>query len=116
MKLTSTRHVDGTPQSTRSCWICKSTDTKLWKPRNLDREMRPDDLKITDGRYGMTLTLFRCASCGFIFADGKEVTDLTALYEQLVDSEYEQGIQNRALQMNWLLDVGLRRRPDARTM
>lgn len=104
------------PASAKSCWICKSSNSKLWKPRNLDRELRPEDLQITDSRYGMTLTLLKCGECGFIFAEGKEVEALTALYEQLVDSDYEQGIENRALQMKWLIDIGLSQRPGAKSM
>lgn len=103
-------------KATRSCWVCNNTATKLWKPRNLDRELRPEDLQITDSRYGMTLTLLECDKCGFIFADGNEVEALTELYEQLVDSAYEEGIENRALQMKWLIDLGLAHRPGAKTM
>jgi 2-polyprenyl-3-methyl-5-hydroxy-6-metoxy-1,4-benzoquinol methylase len=103
-------------QQTRSCWICKSTKTRLWKPRNLDREMVPEDVQITDSRYGVTLTLYRCDDCGFIFAEGSEVDSLLALYEQLVDPNYEEGMSNRALQMQWLIDVGLRHHPNARTV
>lgn len=98
-----------------ACWVCGSTAHTLWKPRSLTRALRHDDLQVTDLRYGQTLTLRKCACCGFIFADDVEVGELVALYERLDDPEYETTQDTRALQMRWLLDRTLRARPLART-
>lgn len=78
--------------------------------------MRPEDLQITDHRYGVTLSLRKCARCGFIFADDTELAELTALYEQLDDPEYETTQDTRLLQMQWLLAKTRRLRPQARTL
>jgi len=99
-----------------SCPVCSSTRTTLWKSRNLDRELTPEDFRITDSRYGVTLTLHKCEDCSFLFADPSETAHLTALYEQLVDPSYEEGAENRALQMRWLLRLGKAIRPQARTL
>jgi len=99
-----------------SCRICGSNRTALWKSRNLDRELTPEDFQITDSRYGVTLTLYKCEDCSFIFADASEIRQLTSLYEALVDPSYEAGAENRALQMRWLLQLGLRLRPQASTL
>ena len=104
------------PMSTASCRVCGSNRTALWKSRNLNRELTPEDFKITDGRYGVTLTLHKCADCSFIFADASETCQLTALYEQLVDPSYEEGADSRALQMRWLLQLGIAVRPQAHTL
>jgi 2-polyprenyl-3-methyl-5-hydroxy-6-metoxy-1,4-benzoquinol methylase len=104
------------PDATGRCWICGSEHTLPWKARSFDRELQPDDLRITDSHYGTTLALRRCAHCGFIFADGRDVRSLVSLYEQLSDPEYEQTQDTRVLQMRWLLAKVRQARPAARTL
>jgi 2-polyprenyl-3-methyl-5-hydroxy-6-metoxy-1,4-benzoquinol methylase len=41
---------------------------------------------------------------------------LVSLYEQLEDPTYEEGKDNRALQMRWVIDVGVRLRTQAETL
>jgi 2-polyprenyl-3-methyl-5-hydroxy-6-metoxy-1,4-benzoquinol methylase len=98
------------------CRVCGSTNTVLWKPRNLERELRPEDFRITDSHYGVTLTLHKCADCSFIFADESEIGQLVELYEQLVDPSYEEGAENRLLQMRDLLRLGKSAQPNAGTL
>ncbi len=88
----------------------------LWKERNLDRRLTPEDFQITDSRYGVTLTLLKCDECGFIFAEGEETNELTSLYAQLEDPAYEDGKANRSLQMRWLLDRILEYKPNAKSL
>lgn len=93
--------------STRSphrCWVCDSTRNELWKKRSMDRALDPEDLCITDSRYGVTLALRRCQDCGFIFADDREVGELYQLYERLIDPGYESTQASRLLQMQRLMD------------
>ena len=98
------------------CRVCGSTATSQWKTRSLDRPLIPDDLRITDARYGVTLGLWRCSECGFIQANESELAELTALYEQIVDPEYERGGAARTLQMRWLVTKGLDAHPSAKTL
>ena len=100
----------------RTCWVCGSADNTLWKERNTDQRLSPTDLLITDSRYGVTLRLFRCRECGFIFADDDEVRELYSLYEQLADPAYEATTASRTLQMQWLIDRGRAVHPHARTL
>lgn len=104
------------PKSLTICRVCGSEKTALWKSRNLDRELIPEDFRITDSHYGVTLTLHRCEDCSFIFADESEISQLVELYEQLVDPSYEQGAENRILQMRDLLRLGLEAQPQARNL
>lgn len=97
------------------CWICESNDEVVWKAGNGPETLRPEDLKITDDRYGVTLPLWRCSACGFIHADRDQVGDLAALYGELVDDDYDESQDTRALQMQWLLGVARRVHPGART-
>ncbi len=100
----------------QACWICGGSDTILWKRRNLQRPLSPEDLQITDSRYGVTLALRRCRQCGFIFAEASELPELTRLYEQLEDQAYGESQDSRALQMKWLLDQALTAHPGARSL
>jgi 2-polyprenyl-3-methyl-5-hydroxy-6-metoxy-1,4-benzoquinol methylase len=74
------------------------------------------DLQVTDHRYGVTLALWKCSECGFIFADGQEVNELTSLYEGLFDAEYEQSQETRVFQMRWLLKAAQKLNPEARSV
>lgn len=99
----------------KGCWLCNSPAKSLWMPRGISGPLRPIDLQITDRRYGCTLTLLRCAGCGFIYAEGAELDELLGLYGQLEDDGYTETLETRALQMRWLLRQGLRDCPQART-
>lgn len=99
-----------------NCPVCQSGHTTLWKHRNLDRELTPEDVQITDSRYGVTLTLHRCGDCSFVFADPAEMPELVPLYEQLADPGYERGAENRSLQMRWLLQFGRSQNTAGRTL
>jgi rubredoxin len=80
-----------TPErSSTTCPVCgDAREPSLWKKRNLDRRLTPEDLLITDSRYGVTLELWKCAGCGFIFAKGAEIDELESLYARLDDPEYD---------------------------
>jgi 2-polyprenyl-3-methyl-5-hydroxy-6-metoxy-1,4-benzoquinol methylase len=107
---------ESTAACEKVCWICGSGDISEWKSRGIGRPLVPEDLRITDARYGTTLGLWRCRECGFIFADGDDLGELTALYEQLADDAYEESQDSRALQMQWLLGRVLKHAPEARTL
>ncbi len=99
-----------------SCWICGEPAVVSWKARELVRRLQPEDLRITDSRYGLTLELRRCAHCGFIFAEGPELEELTALYSGLDDEAYVGTQDARVWQMRWLLRRLLARAPWAKTL
>ena len=104
------------PGSPGDCRVCGAPDPAPWKIRSLDRELRSEDLRITDARYGTTLTLHRCRQCHFTQADGRELTQLEELYAALEDPSYELGETPRRLQMRWLLERARACRPKARTL
>lgn len=97
----------------RACSVCGSEETGLHRKRSLQGPLRSDDLRVTDKRYGVTLELWKCAGCGFVFASGEDLGQLTELYGSLVDPAYEESQDSRALQMRWLLKKALRICPDA---
>ncbi|HEV3165039.1 MAG TPA: class I SAM-dependent methyltransferase [Isosphaeraceae bacterium] len=99
-----------------ACRVCGSGDTVKKKDGELERPLEPKDFQITDDRYGVTLSLWKCRHCHFLFAEGDEIATLTALYERLNDPAYEQSQDTRSLQMSWLLDKALRRRPWASSL
>ncbi len=97
------------------CWVCESTDTHAWRLGEPIEALRPEDLRITDARYGLTLSLSRCARCGFRFADAVEATRLDALYAELSDPGYEGSQEARRLQMRHLVGLARSLHPDARS-
>jgi SAM-dependent methyltransferase len=97
------------------CRICGSTDTFAWRKSGLAESVSPDDLRITDARYGLTLGLARCRGCGFRFADSEDVARLDALYAELDDPGYEESQTPRVLQMEWLVQLVRQHHPTAKT-
>lgn len=103
-------------RSSTGCPVCGEQRSSLWKRRNLDRRLSPEDLLITDSRYGVTLELWKCGRCGFIYAAGAEIDELESLYARLDDPEYDAGAPGRDLQMEWLLKKAKQARPGAKTL
>ncbi len=103
-------------QAPSACWVCGAQEAAAWKPRNLDRNLAPEDLRITDDRYGTTLGLWRCRRCEFIYSDADEVAELVSLYSRLDDPAYEEGEVSRTLQMRWLMAHARQARPGARSL
>ena len=103
-------------QGPPACRVCGAREGVPWKPRNLERDLLPEDLRITDDRYGVTLALWRCGRCEFIYSDSREVAELVTLYSRLDDPAYEEGEVSRTLQMRWLVSRARRACPDARSL
>jgi 2-polyprenyl-3-methyl-5-hydroxy-6-metoxy-1,4-benzoquinol methylase len=99
-----------------SCPACGSAETSPWKRKNLLGALAPEDLRITDARYGTTLALEACKDCGFLFAEDPALTQLGELYAALDDPAYDEGTEARTRQLSHLLDVCLREEPGARTL
>jgi 2-polyprenyl-3-methyl-5-hydroxy-6-metoxy-1,4-benzoquinol methylase len=93
------------------CWICGASSALHWKDRSIKRPLQPEDLRISDYRYGVTLSLLRCVECGFIFSNDKEVDELVSLYEKMSDPGYEESQEGRAQQMRWLLSKARKTNP-----
>jgi SAM-dependent methyltransferase len=87
----------------------------VWKASSVQDDLVPEDLAITDSRYGTTLELMRCA-CGFRFADPDAVPDLVALYEALDDQAYSETADVRRVQQRALLRELRRVRPEASSL
>ena len=98
------------------CWVCGSANAVPWKPRSILRPLVPADLKVSDGGYGITLSLWRCRACSFIYADSEELSELASLYECVTDVVYAESQDTRARQMRWVLRKALDARPGARTV
>ena len=99
-----------------TCWICGGTETRIWKGSGAPRRLQPDDLRITDSRYGLTLPLRQCAECGFVFAEQVDHRELVSLYSQLEDTDYLASLEARNLQMNWLLEKAIAAAPAAKSL
>lgn len=98
------------------CWVCGSERSEPWKTVRAIDALAPDDLRITDARYGLTLRLLQCAECGFRFASSSALDGLTSLYADLDDPEYEETGEVRRLQLGWLVDLARAELPSARSV
>lgn len=98
------------------CWLCGSGRSTPFLSSTLNRDLTSGDLKITDSHYGRTPNLVKCSRCGFCFADPLPATDLLALYQQLVDSEYLEGSEGRIRPFRWIIDRCLNLTPGAREL
>jgi SAM-dependent methyltransferase len=85
------------------CWICGDTATAPVDAGDVADALTPDDLRITDKRYGLTLPLVRCGACGFVYASGSGRLGLASLYAELDDDEYGASAEARRRQMAHLL-------------
>lgn len=99
-----------------TCWICDSTAVRLHRESGVGRGLTSEDMRITDSRYGLTVRLYRCAECGFVFGDQDEIKAIESLYTALEDPDYEVGAAERTLQMAKLLDFAQKVRPCAETL
>lgn len=104
------------PRPTVACWVCGEKNPSVFRESTIDRALTPEDMRITDDRYGTTVRLYRCEKCGFIFADREQVQALVSLYQQLQDPDYEATADARRIQMQRILDTTLRLKPESKTL
>lgn len=83
------------------CRLCKSNNVKLIKEANIKTTLESKDFKITDGRYGLMLSIFECKECGFMQC--LDVPDTTDYYRALEDTEYESSRRERIYQVRRIL-------------
>lgn len=97
---------DYTKKNDFVCRLCKSINVKLIKETNIKATLESKDFKITDGRYGLVLSIFECKECGFLQC--LEVPDTTDYYRALEDTEYENSRRERIYQVRRILKTILR--------
>lgn len=100
----------------RGCWICGCPSASKFRAGNLSGAMTASDTRITDDRYGLSANLVRCVNCRFVYASPLPAADLVALYEGLVDQDYQEGAENRTEQMGHLLRKIKKINPSYRTL
>jgi 2-polyprenyl-3-methyl-5-hydroxy-6-metoxy-1,4-benzoquinol methylase len=83
-------------EKNKECWVCGSGDLSRIKESNFGDALSSRNFAITNFEYGTTGELSRCASCGFIQCTDLE--DVIGYYEDLEDTEYEDGRKERLLQ------------------
>jgi len=81
------------------CWVCSSDNIHFHRNGGGDT-IRAEDLRITDSRYGLTLPIYKCQDCGFLYCDTNNLSDL---YEQVEDMGYIESLEQRKKQLGFLL-------------
>jgi SAM-dependent methyltransferase len=105
--------VTASPAPGASCWVCGSQRLELAKAGNA-QALSPEAFAITDSHYGTTGELWRCLECGFL--ECPDLGDALRYYEDLEDAAYEEGREQRALQMRKLLGAVRAHRPAGRLL
>jgi len=96
------------------CWVCGSSDSVMERSSRVEGSVTSRDFAITDHRYGVTGTLFRCHNCGFLQCE--DTDDVLKYYVELEDQAYEEGRDQRALQAHQLLQILNRHAPTGRLL
>jgi len=97
-----------------TCWICGSNDSVMERSSGIEGSVTSRDFAITDHRYGVTGSLFRCRNCGFVQCS--DADDVLQYYVELEDPAYEEGRDQRALQAHHLLQILYRYAPAGRLL
>jgi len=104
----------GRSEKAVSCPACGGTKLRAWKKGSIDlSNIRPESMRITDSRYGLTWDLGRCDDCGHIFADPCPAPEFVgSLYGSLEDPLYEEEAGGRAMNFRRVLARLERLRPE----
>ena len=78
-----------------SCWICKSERIAQLSQKSAVDELTPNDLKISDFQYGVSLARFRCSDCSFVFCPTANNT--IESYSEMIDLDYANDSELRLL-------------------
>lgn len=78
------------------CWICRSSDVRLYRRGSLPERLDPSLVRLTDREFGQTADLYRCRTCGFISTDDATAADISSLYIDVVDPEYAESADSRS--------------------
>jgi SAM-dependent methyltransferase len=102
-----------TPRSSQ-CWICDSADLQLAKASSNTTRLTSRNFSITDSHYGITEAIYRCPRCEFLQCS--DITGVVKFYEELEDSAYEAGREERGLHAYKLLEVAKELQPGGRLL
>jgi len=69
-----------------TCWICSSQNVIQLSQKSVLDNLTPNDLKISDFQYGVSLARFRCSDCSFVFCP--TATDTLDAYSEMIDLDY----------------------------
>jgi 2-polyprenyl-3-methyl-5-hydroxy-6-metoxy-1,4-benzoquinol methylase len=101
MSMTPSLPMDPVTSNRLHCWLCGSDRLLLSKSSNLSQRLDSMAFQITDARYGVTGSIYRCVACGFYQCS--ELDDVLGFYETMNDEGYESTRSCRALQARELL-------------
>ncbi len=104
----------GRTEKVVSCPACGGTRLRAWKKGSFDlSDLRPESVRITGRRYGLTWDLGRCDDCGHIFADPCPTPAfIGSLYGAVEDPLYEEEAGGRAMNFRRVLARLERLRPE----
>ncbi len=100
------------------CLVCKSHNSKILRRGNFNlKNLKPEDFKITDNRYGLNWTFYRCLDCGFVYANPLlSEKSVFLFYSMLEDEDYDSESENRQKNFRLILKRIRKLKPEAETV
>ena len=91
------------------CIICNSPKIFIFKKKKIIQNFSTKNLKISDKDYGLTLKLYKCSNCNFIFANRSDCNQFYSFYKNMKDYNYVKTEKQRYFQLKNLIEIYLKK-------
>lgn len=91
------------------CIICNSKKILCFKKKKIIKNFSIKNLKISDKDYGLTLKLYKCSDCNFIFANRSDCNQFYSFYKNMRDFDYIKTEKQRYFQLKNLIEIYLKK-------
>ena len=91
------------------CIICNFPKCFIFKKKNIIQNFSTKNLKISDKDYGLTLKLYKCSNCNFIFASRSDCNQFYSFYKNMKDYDYIKTEKQRYFQLKNLINIYLKK-------
>jgi ubiquinone/menaquinone biosynthesis C-methylase UbiE len=91
------------------CIVCNSKKNLIFKKKKIIVNFSTKNLKISDKDYGLTLKLYKCSDCNFIFANRSDCNQFYSFYKNMKDYDYIKSESQRYFQLKNLIEIYLKK-------
>jgi len=91
------------------CMLCNSKESFVFKKKKIIENFSTNNLKISDKDYGLTLKLYKCSDCNFIFASRSDCKQFYSSYKNMKDYDYIKSENQRYFQLKNLIEIYLKK-------
>jgi ubiquinone/menaquinone biosynthesis C-methylase UbiE len=91
------------------CILCNSKKNLIFLKKKIIENFTTKNLKISDKDYGLTLKLYKCSDCNFIFANRSDCNQFYSFYKNMKDYDYIKSENQRYFQLKNLIEIYLKK-------